>query len=263
VNYFQRNPLAVIFVMLASVAIIIGIGTIIVRMNTTTEMTDAQFERELARRLDGAVRGANATLGVQMDDALKVTGVLPEGPGAAAGVKTGDQLLAVNGSDVNTVDEARTRLAAVPASTEYTVTVNREGARVDLKATKGTAITDLGGLFQRLTERAPQFGRGRPGTEATPQSSPSAPTQGPVLGVSLQAVGGGGLRVLTVMPNSPAATAGVITDDVIVSVSGRPTNTVEGLQTILQSAGPGATVPLVVKRGDQQLTLTAILSPRT
>ena len=260
-NYIQRNLLPLIVAMLASVAIIIGIGTVIVRMNTSDEITDAQFERELARRLEGSERGANATLGVQMDDALKVTGVLPEGAGAAAGVKAGDQLLAINGNDVKTVDEARTRLAAVPASTEFTVTVRREGARVDLKATKGAAMTDLGGLFQRLTERAPQFGRGRPGAEATPPSSP--PTQGPVLGVSLQPVGGGGLRVLTVMPNSPAATAGVIADDIIVSVSGRPTNTVEGLQTILQSAGPGASVPFAVKRGDQQLTLTALLSPRT
>ncbi len=262
-NYIHRNLLPLIVAMLASVAIIIGIGTIIVRMNTSTEITDAQFERELARRLDGAVRGASATLGVQMDDALKVTGVLPEGPGAAAGMKVGDQLLAVNGSDVKNVDEARTRLAAIATNTEYTVTVSREGARVDLKAKKGAAITDLGGLFQRLTERAPQFGRGRPGAEATPPPSSSPLTQGPVLGVSLQPVSGGGLRVLTVMPNSPAATAGVITDDVIVSVSGRPTNTVEGLQTILQSAGPGASVPLAVKRGDRQLTLTALLSPRT
>lgn len=262
-NYIQRNLLPLIVAMLASVAIIIGIGTVIVRMNTSDEITDAQFERELARRLEGSVRGANATLGVQLDDALKVTGVLPEGAGAAAGVKVGDQLIAINGNDVKSVDEARTRLAAVPASTEFTVTVGREGVRVDLKATKGAAMTDLGGLFQRLTERAPQFGRGRPGAEATPPPSSSPPTQGPVLGVSLQPVGGGGLRVLTVMPNSPAATAGVIADDIIVSVSGRPTNTVEGLQTILQSAGPGASVPLAVKRGDQQLTLTALLSPRT
>ena len=142
--------------------------------------------------------------------------------------------------------------------------MNRQGARVDLKARKQSAMTDLGGLFQRLTERAPQFGRGRgaPDAPPAPPGQGAPPAQGPVLGVSLQPVPGG-LRVLSVTPNSPAAGAGVQPDDVIVTANGRAASSVEGLQTILRDAGPGSSVSLAVKRGDQQLALTATLGPRT
>ncbi|MGE3855652.1 MAG: PDZ domain-containing protein [Dehalococcoidia bacterium] len=263
-NYIQRNLLPLTVGMLAVVAIFVGVGSLVMRWQTPDEITDEQFERELGRRLDGAMRAGNATLGVQLDADLKVTGVLPEGPGAAAGMQVGDQLLAVNDVDVHTIDEARTRLAAVAPHTEFTVTVGREGARVNLKAVKGAAMTDLGALFQRFTERGP-FGRGGPPAPAAPSGTPGtpgAPTQGPVLGVSLQPAPGG-LKVLAVTPNSPAAGAGLQPDDVIVTANGRATGSVEGLQAILRDAGPGSSVSLAVKRGDQQLTLTATLGPRT
>ena len=255
-NYVQRNLLPLIIGMLAVVAIVIGAGSLYMNMRTRDQITDEQFERELGRRMDGVLRSGNATLGVQLDPDLRVTGVLPNGPGAAAGIKVGDQIVAVNGAEVKTIDDARTRLAAVPPNTDYSVTVTREGARLDVKAKKSSAMTDLGGLFQRLTERAPQFGR-----RAAP-GAPLPPAQGPVLGVSLQAVAGG-LRVLSVTPNSPASGAGVLPDDVIVTANGRAASSVEGLQTILRDAGPGSSVALSVKRGDQQVALTATLGPRT
>lgn len=259
-NYVHRNLIPLTVGMLAVVAIFIGVGTLVVRWSAPDEITEAEFERELGRRLGGAMAGGNATLGVQLDPDLKVTGVLPDGPGAVAGMKPGDRLVAVNGADVKTIDEARTRLAAVPPNTEFTVSVSREGARLDLKATKGAAMTDLGAMLQRWTERGP-FGRGS-GSGTPPEGTPSIPTQGPVLGVSLQPTPGG-LKVLAVTPNTPAASAGLQPDDLIQSASGRPVATVDALQAILREAGPGASVPLAVKRGDQQLTLTANLAPRT
>lgn len=266
-NYIQRNLLPLTVGLLALVVVIVGTGSVVMRMRAEDRITDEQFERELGRRIDGAMRMGSATLGLQLDPDLKVTGVIPNGPGDAAGIKVDDRIVAVNGNEVWTVDEARTRLAAVPQNSEYAVTVSRQGKNVDLKAKKGSAMADLGGLFQRFTDQAPQFGRGRgapgrPDGQGAPQSSPAVPTQGVVLGVSLQAVTGG-LRVLTVMPSSPAATAGIAADDVIVSANGRATPTVEGLQGILQAAGPGAAVRLNVKRNDQQITLTAQLEPRT
>lgn len=259
-NYIHRNLIPLTIGMLAAVAIFIGAGSLVVGWTSPDEITDARFDRELGRPL-GGMAGGNATLGVQLDAGLTVTGVLPEGPGAGAGMKVGDQLLAVNGVDVKTVDEARTRLAAVAPNTEFTVAVSREGARLDLKATKGAAMTDLGAMLQRWTERVP-FGRdGGPGGPAS-TGTPAIPTQGPVLGVSLQPAAGG-LKVLAVTPNTPAASAGLRPDDLIVSANGRPAGSVDALQTILREAGPGASVALAVKRGDQHLTLTADLAPRT
>jgi len=259
-SYIHRNLLPLTIGMLAVVAIFVGIGSLVMQWQAPDEITDEQFERELGRRLGGSAHGGNATLGVQLEPDLKIAGVLPEGPGATAGIRPGDQLLAVNGVDVHTIDEARTRLAAVAPNTEFTVTVGREGARVDLKAVKGAAMTDLGALLQRFTERG--FGGGRSADPPAVTSTPAVPTQGPTLGVSLQAVPGG-LKVLSVTPNSPAAGAGLLPDDLLVTANGRATSSVDGLQTILREAGAGAPVSLAVKRGDQQLTLSATLGPRT
>ncbi|MDA0301324.1 MAG: PDZ domain-containing protein [Chloroflexi bacterium] len=264
-NYVQRNLLPLILGMLAVVAIIIGVGSLIVQ--TGDGSADEQLEREAGRRGNGAMHAGNPTLAAQLDAELRVTEVVADGPGGAAGLRTGDRIVAVNDQDVTTMDEARTRLAAVPPSAEFTLSVNREGARVDLKVHKAPAMAGLGGLLQRLTERAPQLGRGdgRSGAEApspSPTGTPAAPTQGPVLGVSLQPVPGG-LKVLTVMTSSPAASAGLVPDDVIVSANGRASSSVDGLQVILRDAGHGASVALSVKRGDQQITLTATLGPRT
>jgi serine protease Do len=256
-NYVHRNLLPLTLGMLVVVAIIIGAGSLVVRMSGAGGADGVTDEQ---------ARSGNATLAARLEPDLRVSEVIADGPGGAAGLRVGDRILAVNDQDVSTMDEARTRLAAVSPNAEFTLSVNREGARVDLKVHKAPAMAGLGGVLQRLTARAPQLGRGASDapTAAPPAAPPvpSPPTQGPVLGVSLQPVTGG-LKVLTVMPNSPAASAGLIPDDIIVSANGRATSSVDGLQAILRDAGHGASVPLAVKRGDQQLTLTATLGPRT
>lgn len=265
-SYIQRNLLPLIVGLLSVVAIVIGTGSVVLRMGADDRITDEQSERELGRGLDGAMRGGSASLGVQLDTDLRVTSVIANGPAAAAGIRPGDQLLAVNGNEVKTVDEMRTRLAAVPPEGEYSVTVRRDGKNVDLRAKKPSAMGGLGGLFQRFTEQAPSFGRGRggpgqPDRPPAPPPPPAVPPQSPVLGVSVQPVAGG-LRVIGVTPGSAAANAGVLVEDVLVSANARTTTSVEGLQSILLSAGPGGAVTLSVRRGAQQLTLTAQLAPR-
>lgn len=265
-SYLHRNLLPLTVGLLATVAIVIGAGNLVMRFVSGGQISDERFDRELDRRLDGATQGTSATLGLQLDAELKVASVLTNGPGATAGIKAGDRLVAINGVEVKTVDDARARLATVPQNTDYAVTVNRSGARVDLKAKKGSAAGNLGGLLQRFTEQVPQFGRaadsGTPAATATPPVSPSAPTTGPVLGIALQPTAGG-LLVLSVTPNSPAAQAGVVAQDVLISANGRATGNAEGLQSILQAAGAGGSVTLLVRRDGQMLTLTAQLVPRT
>ncbi|MFA7250123.1 MAG: PDZ domain-containing protein, partial [Dehalococcoidia bacterium] len=146
-SYVQRNLLPLIVGLFAVVAIIIGTGSVVMRMRGD-RISDAQFERELGRRIEGAMRNGSATLGVTLDAGMKVTGVVPNGAGDAAGIKVGDQLVSINGNAVSTVDEARARVAAVPQNTDYTVTVSRDGKTLDLTAKKGTAAGNLGGMFQ-------------------------------------------------------------------------------------------------------------------
>jgi len=64
-----------------------------------------------------------------------------------------------------------------------------------------------------------------------------------------------GARVAQVVPDSPAARAGLQTDDIIVRVDGRPLSS-GNLRAALRHAGIGKALPLEVQRGSRRLTVT-------
>lgn len=285
-NYVQRNlvPLVVGLVAIAAIAVSTAVIVDRVRSDRGDEgrISDARLGLELGRRLgeafDGAGRGARgATLGVQLDDGLTVTAVVSGSAAEQAGVKVGDQLLAVDGHDVKTLDDVRSQLAGVAANSDYQLKVSRDGKTTELTAHKGAALADGLGRF---LEQMPEFGRrsgpsgqpgmpmpqtpsplpGRPGQ--TPQPSPQPSPQGPRLGLSVVQVPGG-LLVLTVQAGSAAEAAGVQGQDLLTAANGQPVPTIEALQKVLQSAGAGGTVTLTATRGGATVTLTAQLGQGT
>ena len=71
-----------------------------------------------------------------------------------------------------------------------------------------------------------------------------------------------GLVVAQVPPGGPAGKAGMEPGDVIVSIAG---HVVRDLQTLIAALGrlsPGKTVPVVVLRGDERVTLKVTLGAR-
>jgi len=71
-----------------------------------------------------------------------------------------------------------------------------------------------------------------------------------------------GAVVTQVSSGTPAATAGVRKNDVIVQLDNTPITAASDLQTAIRSHQPGQTVSVVVVRGSQRLTLSARLSTR-
>ncbi len=68
-----------------------------------------------------------------------------------------------------------------------------------------------------------------------------------------------GVVVIRVIPNSPAANAGVRRGDVIVQVDGKPITSAEQLQNIVEDTRLGQVLQVKVQRGNQ----TQLLSVRT
>ncbi len=54
----------------------------------------------------------------------------------------------------------------------------------------------------------------------------------------------------------PAAKAGLHVGDIVLSVAGRPVDAMVQIMAIVRSVSPGATVPVVVRRGPRQLKLS-------
>lgn len=79
-----------------------------------------------------------------------------------------------------------------------------------------------------------------------------------VLGVSLED-GDGGAKIAEVMKKSAAEKAGVKDNDVVLSVNGKETKGREDLVNNIRKHKPGDTVKLKIRRGEEELELSATL----
>ena len=73
----------------------------------------------------------------------------------------------------------------------------------------------------------------------------------------------GGAEVASVVPDSPAAVAGMEDGDVIVAVDREPVASMSELIAALRAREPGATVALTVRRGGDEVVVDAVLEERT
>jgi S1-C subfamily serine protease len=65
--------------------------------------------------------------------------------------------------------------------------------------------------------------------------------------------------VLSVVADGPAAQAGLREGDVVVKVGDRNIRSLEDLNQALQQYKPGDSVAIGIRRGSEQLSLTAVL----
>ncbi len=68
-----------------------------------------------------------------------------------------------------------------------------------------------------------------------------------------------GAVILTVVPGSPAAKAGLVQGDVIVNIDGTAITSSEDLQKLIQKSKPGQTVTITYYVGNSKRTTTATL----
>jgi S1-C subfamily serine protease len=67
-----------------------------------------------------------------------------------------------------------------------------------------------------------------------------------------------GLRVVEVVPDSPAGKAGIYLGDILVTAGGRPADTVQSLQRLMLGPAIGTRLPLTVLRRDALVDVVAI-----
>jgi hypothetical protein len=111
----------------------------------------------------------------------------------------------------------------------------------------------------------------RPGPLAAVHSTPRMPTAsasaGPGYGAYLGTVpdmtdSPGGVRLLGVRAGSPAEKAGLRGDDIITRIGGMNVPDLQAMTDALRSHHPGDTVDILVRRGNQEMTLRATLGQR-
>ena len=76
----------------------------------------------------------------------------------------------------------------------------------------------------------------------------------PVLGVGI-APADGGVRIASLVPNGPAAQAGLLAGDVIVELAGAPTNDPGALREVMRKRRIGELVTVVVVREGERISV--------
>jgi serine protease Do len=164
--------------------------------------------------------------------------VIKETPAAAAGLRTGDLVVAFRDRPVVDSRGLQRAIASttVGDSVKLTVLRREEGRRpVQVKvgampaAVAADRVAAEYGFLVRDPEAQPELGGARP---------PAVPS------------------VAAVLPRSRAERAGLQVGDVLTEVNGRPVVTLDAVREALLAAGPDGPLPLIVRRDQEQVAVT-------
>jgi serine protease Do len=198
-------------------------------------------------------------LGLPRPGGAEVQRVTRNSPASRAGVQVGDVIIEFNGKPVDDKD-----LVSVVAGT-------KPGATVPMRVVRDGKTLTLNITVEELSLEAE---RGDPAPEA-PAPEGEAP-QETDFGMAIQGLspaerrqlrlpsGRGGVVVSNVTPFGPAAQAGIVEDDVILSIAGSPVQTPGDVTEALGRLTNGRIARLIVWRmnGDQGEELLVQLRKR-
>jgi serine protease Do len=210
---------------------------------------------------EGEKKASRPYLGVLVTPAegtgrgILVREVTPTSPAAKAGLKPGDRVVKMDDQDVTDVEKFLQAIAGHKPGEKLNLRVIRDGREQDVAAVLGGRATAPGSA---PAESPGPLGLRRPAFLGV-QAQPLTPELRKHLKVEAEA----GVVVTEVVPNSPAAQAGIRQDDVITAVNDRPSKNAAELREAVQQAGPGKEVTLQVVRGSQKLSLKATLREGT
>ncbi len=200
-------------------------------------------------RVDPLTRDEAKELGLPNTTGAVLSSVTPKGPADRAGLQPGDVIVEFNGRPVTNNESLVSMVVATKPGTTVPITIYRNNERKALNIT-----------VDELDLDAEQNQQARGG-------EPSEPTE-TGFGMTLEAItpdvarqlelprGRGGAIVADIERDSPAATAGVQPNDVILEVNRQAVNGLAQIQRMLQAAPPGRPVFLLLWRDGQQFFVT-------
>jgi serine protease Do len=184
-----------------------------------------------------------------LSNGVLVEHVWPGGPAERAGIKPEDVIIAMNGKTIKNGEDLVSQVADTPIGTEVTLTIDREGNKLDKKLT----IADRAQVFQN----DPRFSRNQP-LEDPERAEPAQAKFGigirnmtdeerGTLGLEDKTRG---VMVTSVVPGSFAEEIGFNDKDVIVSINRQPVTSVDDVRKVQETLKVGDAVAFRVMRAD-------------
>lgn len=209
----------------------------------------------------------HAVIGVQLDakdsnDGAHVRGVSPGGPAAEAGIRAGDVIVSVNGTDVKVEQpsaEVARLMRSVEPNSKVKIHVLRDGKPADFEVTARPVANawDMPGMPPRpgmpFDGFAPGFAGGMHGSVAGMELATLTPQLGTYFGTDK------GVLVLRAPRN---AAFGLQDGDVILSIDGREPTSGSHATRILASYQAGEKVKLQLMRQRKKMHLEVLVPER-
>lgn len=175
-----------------------------------------------------------------------VSQVFKGGPGEKAGIEQGDVILGFDGKDIAESKDLPRIVASTPVGKTVTVKLLRNGKAVDRQVKVGE--------MEEKTVAA---------SKVPSQKSLGMSVQNvtPEIASDLHLNKRSGVVVTRVEPGSPAADAGILTDDVIQEVNRKPVKDVEDFTQKIEKAKDQDSILLFIQRGQNTL-FAAVTTPK-
>jgi serine protease Do len=198
-----------------------------------------------------------AYLGIAVEPVAGERGIVirevsPNAPAAKGGLKVGDRIVKFADKDIDDVKRFLADVAAKKPGDKLTLRIQRAGKEQDINVTIG------------------EWPREKQIIQTRGRDDPAGAPRPAYLGVQTQALTAdarkrlnlnvdSGIHVVEIVPNSPAAKAGLMPDDVITAFNGQSMREPAQLREAVQQTGAGKEVSLQVVRGKEKLTLKTTL----
>ena len=174
---------------------------------------------------------------------LHVMDVIPDGPAAKAGLKGGDVIVKLDGKDTSDLQGFVTTIGSHKPGDKIALTVKRDGKDQEIKITVGA----------------------RPTAGAIP-GQPMPPRQlggGGFLGVAFhEDPGAKGVVIADLMPDGPAAKAGLKANDHIVKIDDKEMPDMRAFAEKIGQHKPGDKITLKIERDGKEQEIKVTLGER-
>ena len=190
---------------------------------------------------------ADVLKGLGLSGGVIVDNVNKGGPADKAGIKPEDVIVAINGKPVKDGDDLVQRISGTPIGDQVTITVDRNGKKVDSRVT----IADRD--EQRLISTG--FRKNENGESV---EKPDSGTTNARFGLRIRptnegeresaGIDKGGVVVTTVDESSFADEVGLLEKDIIVSINRQPVSSIDDVRSIQGKLKPGDAVAFRIMR---------------